>query len=44
VPVAAETAPGRVRLYDGNSHFFGLGEVEPSGQLRPRRLFVEAPI
>ncbi len=44
VPVAAQTAPGRVRLYDGNGRFFGLGEVGPSGELRPRRLFVEAPI
>jgi tRNA pseudouridine55 synthase len=44
VPVTAETAPGRVRLYDGNGQFFGLGEVEPSGQVQPRRLFAEAPI
>jgi tRNA pseudouridine55 synthase len=44
VPVAAGTAPGRVRLYDGNGQFFGLGETDASGQVRPRRLFAEASI
>jgi tRNA pseudouridine55 synthase len=39
--IAAETAPGRVRLYDGQGHFFGLGEADGFGTVQPRRLFVE---
>jgi tRNA pseudouridine55 synthase len=39
--VAAETAPGRVRLYDGEGRFFGLGEADGFGSVQPRRLFVE---
>jgi tRNA pseudouridine55 synthase len=39
VNVATETAAGRVRLYDGNGQFFGIGESDGTGQVRPRRLF-----
>ena len=39
--VAAETAPGRVRLYDGEGVFFGIGEADGFGTVQPRRLFVE---
>jgi len=38
--VAAEVAPGRVRLYDGNGRFFGIGEADGFGMVQPRRLFV----
>jgi tRNA pseudouridine55 synthase len=38
--VAAEgTASGHVRLYDETGGFFGVGEADGRGQLRPRRLF-----
>jgi tRNA pseudouridine55 synthase len=40
--VAADTAPGRVRLYDAQGHFFGIGEADGFGQAQPRRLFVAA--
>lgn len=39
VAVPAETAPGRVRLYDGGGRFFGLGEADGFGAVQPRRLF-----
>jgi tRNA pseudouridine55 synthase len=40
--VPAEVAPGRVRLYDAQGHFFGLGEADGFGQVQPRRLFAAA--
>jgi tRNA pseudouridine55 synthase len=40
VPVPAEVEPGRVRLYDAQGHFFGLGQADGFGQVQPRRLFV----
>ena len=39
VVVAGGTATGKVRLYDALGRFMGLGEAEPGGQVRPRRLF-----
>lgn len=39
VPVAAEVAPGRVRLYDSSGRFFGVGEADGLGFAQPRRLF-----
>jgi tRNA pseudouridine55 synthase len=38
--VPSEVAPGRVRLYDAQGHFFGLGEADGFGLVQPRRLFV----
>lgn len=38
-PVSAAVAPGRCRVYHQN-RLLGLGEAEPDGQLRPRRLVV----
>ncbi len=39
--VAADGAlSGRVRLYDEAGRFFGMGEADGRGQVRPRRLFV----
>lgn len=38
--VPAEIAPGRVRLYDGDGRFFGIGETDGFGSVQPRRLFV----
>lgn len=38
--VPAETAPGRVRLYDEFDRFFGIGEADGFGMVQPRRLFV----
>jgi tRNA pseudouridine55 synthase len=39
--VAADgAAAGRVRLYDEAGRFFGVGEADGRGQVRPRRLFV----
>jgi tRNA pseudouridine55 synthase len=35
-----EPASGRVRLYDEVGRFFGMGEADAAGQVRPRRLFV----
>ena len=32
-------APGRVRVYDENSQFLGIGEVTPDRLVTPRRLF-----
>ena len=37
-----EIAPGRVRLYDPDGRFFGLGESDGFGSVQPRRLFVES--
>ncbi|MEO7773145.1 MAG: tRNA pseudouridine(55) synthase TruB, partial [Steroidobacteraceae bacterium] len=31
--------PGRVKLYEADSGFFGLGELDATGTLRPSRLF-----
>ena len=39
VVVEGGTASGKVRLYDAQGRFMGLGEAEPGGQVRPRRLF-----
>jgi tRNA pseudouridine55 synthase len=39
VTVAGVTALGKVRLYDPQGRFMGLGEAGPEGQVRPRRLF-----
>jgi tRNA pseudouridine55 synthase len=38
--VPAEIAPGRVRLYDAQGEFFGIGESDGFGTVQPRRLFV----
>jgi hypothetical protein len=38
--VPPEVAPGRVRLYDANGCFFGIGEADGFGLVQPRRLFV----
>jgi tRNA pseudouridine55 synthase len=40
VPDPDAGLPGRVRLYDEAGRFFGLGEVNDRGAVRPRRLFV----
>jgi len=40
--VAAEIPPGRVRLYDAQGEFFGIGEADGFGTVQPRRLFVAA--
>jgi tRNA pseudouridine55 synthase len=39
--VPPETPPGRVRLYDGEGRFFGIGEADGFGSVQPRRLFVD---
>jgi tRNA pseudouridine55 synthase len=39
--IPPETAPGRVRLYDGEGRFFGIGEADGFGLVQPRRLFVD---
>ncbi len=42
-PVAAQCggiAPGRVRLYDPEQRFLGIGEILGDGRVAPRRLFV----
>jgi tRNA pseudouridine55 synthase len=39
VVVAGGTAAGKVRLYDPQGRFMGLGEADAQGQVRPRRLF-----
>jgi tRNA pseudouridine55 synthase len=39
VTVPGVNALGKVRLYDPQGRFMGLGEAEPGGQVRPRRLF-----
>jgi tRNA pseudouridine55 synthase len=40
VMLAGGTAPGKVRLYDPQGRFMGLGEVDTLSQLRPRRMFM----
>jgi tRNA pseudouridine55 synthase len=42
--VAADPAvkAGRVRLYDPDGQFVGIGEADGAGTVRPRRLFVRA--
>ena len=40
VRVPGVTVLGKVRLYDPQGRFMGLGEAAPEGQVRPRRLFV----
>jgi tRNA pseudouridine55 synthase len=42
VVVAGGTATGKVRLYDAQGRFMGLGEAAPGGQVRPRRLFASS--
>jgi tRNA pseudouridine55 synthase len=42
VVVAGGTASGKVRLYDAEGRFMGLGEAESGGQVRPRRLFASS--
>ncbi|HEY6454809.1 MAG TPA: tRNA pseudouridine(55) synthase TruB [Steroidobacteraceae bacterium] len=42
VVVAGGTATGKVRLYDAQGRFMGLGEAGPGGQVRPRRLFASS--
>jgi len=37
---AERTVSGRVRLYDESGRFFGMGEADAQGQVRPRRLFI----
>ena len=39
VVVSGGCAIGKVRLYDPQGRFMGLGEAEPAGLVRPRRLF-----
>jgi tRNA pseudouridine55 synthase len=41
VVVAGGTAVGKVRLYDPQGRFMGLGEADARGQVRPRRLFAD---
>ncbi|HTV52669.1 MAG TPA: tRNA pseudouridine(55) synthase TruB [Steroidobacteraceae bacterium] len=36
---AAAAEPGRVRLYEQGGCFLGLGELDPAGLVRPKRLF-----
>jgi tRNA pseudouridine55 synthase len=42
VVVAGGTAAGKVRLYDAQDRFMGLGEADGQGQVRPRRLFASS--
>ena len=39
VVLVRSAAPGRVRLYDAAGRFFGVGESDGRGKVRPRRLF-----
>ena len=39
VAMSAGCAIGKVRLYDPQGRFMGLGEADAQGQVRPRRLF-----
>ena len=32
--------PGRYRIYDAASAFIGIGELAPSGELFPKRIFI----
>jgi tRNA pseudouridine55 synthase len=38
---APDIAPGRVRLYDAQGRFFGIGEADGFGSVQPRRLFAD---
>ena len=40
VQLESHAGEGRVRLYDSAAKFLGVGEVDSSGELKPRRLFV----
>jgi tRNA pseudouridine55 synthase len=42
VMVSGGTVAGKVRLYDPQGRFMGLGEADAQGQVRPRRLFASA--
>ena len=42
VVVSGGTVAGKVRLYDPQGRFMGLGEADAQGQVRPRRLFTSA--
>ncbi|HEX3838454.1 MAG TPA: tRNA pseudouridine(55) synthase TruB [Steroidobacteraceae bacterium] len=42
VVVAGGTAPGKVRLYDAQGRFMGLGEADAEGRVQPRRLFASS--
>ncbi|MEJ0008567.1 MAG: tRNA pseudouridine(55) synthase TruB [Steroidobacteraceae bacterium] len=39
VMMSAAAPPGKVRLYDPQGRFHGIGEADAQGQVRPRRLF-----
>jgi tRNA pseudouridine55 synthase len=39
VVLVRSPAPGRVRLYDAERRFLGLGESDGRGKIQPRRLF-----
>jgi tRNA pseudouridine55 synthase len=41
IAAPVEVRAGRVRLYDPQGHFLGLGESDGAGCVRPRRLFVQ---
>ena len=41
VMLVRSAPPGRVRLYDGERRFFGLGESDGRGKIQPRRLFTD---
>src|SRR5690348_5343340 len=41
VMLVRSPAPGRVRLYDGQRRFLGLGESDGRGKVQPRRLLTE---
>lgn len=41
VMLVRSPAPGRVRLYDGQGRFLGLGESDGRGKVQPRRLLTE---
>ncbi|HEX8756830.1 MAG TPA: tRNA pseudouridine(55) synthase TruB [Steroidobacteraceae bacterium] len=41
VVLLRSAAPGRVRLYDVQGRFLGLGESDGRGKVQPRRLFTE---
>lgn len=43
VPAPAGHAPGPVRIYGPGDSFLGVGEVEPDGLVRPRRLVAHNP-
>ena len=39
-PAASSDAAVRVRLYDANARFLGIGESDSYGSVRPKRLFI----